>query len=169
MAAANASLSMEALYGAHGSWLQTWLARRTRCHHRAADLAQDTFCRLLESPAIASIREPRSYLATVARRLLIDDIRRRDIERAVNEAVALRQSDIDSISPDRIAEAVGLLDAVVRILDGLPAETRRAFLLRRIDGLEQQEIAQRLGISLSTVKRHIAAAYARCYAVAYAE
>jgi RNA polymerase sigma-70 factor (ECF subfamily) len=48
-------------------------------------------------------------------------------------------------------------------------EARSAFLLRRMEGLEQKDIAIRLGISLSTVKRHIALAYARCYAIAYAD
>ena len=112
---------------------------------------------------------PRTYLATVARRLLIDDVRRRDVERAVLHASEVRSAGVDDISPDRIAEAAQLLHAVLRLLDTLPKEARSAFLLRRMEGLEQKDIAIRLGISLSTVKRHIALAYARCYAIAYAD
>lgn len=160
---------MHSLYAAHANWLQDWLRRHTRCAHRAADLTQDTFCRLLERPQFVTPRVPRSYLATVARRLLIDDIRRRDVEQAVMEACALRDPGADVVSPERIAEATELLHAVLRLLDGLPADTRNAFLLRRIEGLEQKEIAERLDISLSTVKRHIALAYARCYAIAYTD
>ncbi|MFT3965386.1 MAG: sigma-70 family RNA polymerase sigma factor [Sphingobium sp.] len=158
-----------ALYESHVEWLRDWLRQHTRCSHRAADLAQDTFCRLLERPQFVVPNAPRSYLATVARRLLIDDIRRRDVEQAVIDASALRQSVVDDISPERIAEATQLLHAVVHLLDALPEETRTAFLLRRIEGLEQKDIAAHLGISLSTVKRHIALAYARCYAIAYAD
>lgn len=155
------------LYEAHAEWLRGWLYQHTRCSHRAADLTQDAFCRLLERPLLAPPDTPRSYLATVARRLLIDDVRRREVERAIIDALATRQLDIDNITPERIADAVRLLGAIMGLLDTLPAQTREAFLLRRFDGLEQKEIAARLGISLSSVKRHIALAYARCYSIAY--
>jgi RNA polymerase sigma-70 factor (ECF subfamily) len=165
--AATATLKISSLYAAHATWLQGWLRRHTGCSHRAAELAHDTFCRLLERPQAAAPDTPRSYLATVARHLLIDDIRRRELERAVAEACAIRQSAVDVLTPERIAEAVQFLDAVMRLLDSLPEQAQRAFVLRRIDGLEHRDIAIALGISLSTVKRHIALAYARCYAIAY--
>ncbi|PEQ11581.1 RNA polymerase subunit sigma-70 [Novosphingobium sp. PC22D] len=157
---------IELLYSDHADWLRDWLRRRTRCTQRAADLTHDTFCRLLERPAQPMPSAPRGFLATVARRLLIDDIRRREIERAVRDACALCEATHDGVTPERIVEAVQLLDAVMRLLDALPEQARKAFLLRRIEGLEQKEIARRLDISLSTVKRHIALAYAHCYALA---
>ena len=49
------------------------------------------------------------------------------------------------------------------VLSGLPAQVRRAFLLAQLDGLSQAEIAAELGISLSTVKRHLVRAGAQCY------
>lgn len=91
------------------------------------------------------------------------------MERAILDAYASAQLGTDDITPQRITEATELLQAVLRLLDLLPEETRNAFILRRLEGLEQKEIAARLGISLSTVKRHIALAYARCYAIAYAD
>ncbi|QIG78990.1 sigma-70 family RNA polymerase sigma factor [Stakelama tenebrarum] len=159
---------IELLYSDHADWLRAWLGRRTRCAQRAADLTQDTFCRLLERPAQPMPSAPRGFLATVARRLLIDDIRRREIERAVRDAFALTEGAYDAITPERTIEAVHLLDAIIRLLDALPEQARQAFVLRRIEGLKQDEIAARLGISLSTVKRHIALAYAHCYALAEA-
>lgn len=157
------------LYESHADWLHDWLRRRTRCSQRAADLTQDTFCRLLERPQASPLDTPRSYLVTVARRLLIDDIRTREVERAVLDACTSAQSGSNDITPERVTEANQFLQAVLRLLDTLPEETRSAFMLRRLEGLEQKEIAARLGISLSTVKRHIALAYARCYAIAYAD
>lgn len=150
------------LYAAHAGWLQNWLRRRTRCSDKAADLAHDTFCRLLERPQVTVPDAPRSYLATVARRLLIDDIRRREIERAVDDVCAVHQPGVDALTPERIAEAKQFLDTILRVLEELPTQAQQAFLLRQIEGLEQQDIARKLGISLSTVKRHIALAYAHC-------
>lgn len=169
MQAAAAKHEIGSLYVAHADWLNDWLRQHTRCPARAADLTHDTFCRLLERPESSPLATPRSYLATVARRLLIDDIRTREVERAVLDACASVRPGTDGITPERIAEATQLLRAVLSLLDTLPPETRSAFLLRRLEGLEQKDIAARLGISLSTVKRHIALAYARCYAIAYAD
>lgn len=64
------------LYSHHHGWLQAWLRRRLGCADDAADLAQDTFMRLLGRPVQAlapealapeALREPRAYLTTLAR------------------------------------------------------------------------------------------------------
>ncbi|MGF7156019.1 sigma-70 family RNA polymerase sigma factor [Novosphingobium gossypii] len=155
------------VYADHGSWLQRWLSSRTRCPHSAADLAQDTFCRLLETGLPTPLRDVRNYLSVVARRLLIDDIRRRDIERAYLQAVSVTTGHCDELTPERIVAAVALLDGLVQLLDGLTGPVREAFLLRRIDGLTHEQIADRLSVSDRTVKRYIAQAYAVCYDFAY--
>lgn len=169
MSAEAAATDIGQVYADHGTWLRNWLHNQTRCPHRASDLAQDTFCRLIEKDDTAPIRDARNYLAVIARRLLIDDIRRRDIERAFIAAWADLHGDADLITPERIAEAVQLLDGLALLLSRLPSETREAFLLRRIDGLSHGAIAQRLGVSDRTVKRHVARAYAVCYAFAYSD
>ena len=108
------------LYASDGDWLKDWLRRYTLCSHRAADLAQDTFCRVLERPE-SGIRDSRSYLATVARAYL-----------ALHP---LRMGDTDHLTPQRIVEAAELLSAILRVIETLPDKTRRAFLLVRFDGL----------------------------------
>ncbi len=162
-----AVLDIGSVYAAHGHWLQSWLRRRTRCPHRASDLTQDTFCRIIERRPAEALADPRRYLAVVARRLLIDDVRRRDIERAYLDAHADMLGDIDELTPERIAAATQLLDGIMLLLGGLSAQVRAVFLLRRIDGLPHAEIAAEFGISERTVKRHIARAYAACYTFAY--
>ncbi|MFR0690385.1 sigma factor [Enterobacterales bacterium AE_CKDN230030158-1A_HGKHYDSX7] len=52
------------LYQHHHGWLQGWLRRRLGCQEQAADLAQDTFTRLLGSRRVLEAREPRAYLTT---------------------------------------------------------------------------------------------------------
>ena len=47
------------------------------------------------------------------------------------------------------------LRRVYAIVSQLPAQARVALLLRRVDGLEVPEIARRMGIGLSTVKRRL--------------
>lgn len=168
MGQAASSIYIGKLYADHGRWLSNWLHRRTACPDRADDLAHDTFRRLLERNDLPKLDDPRNYLATVARRLLVDDVRRRELERAYLAAAALEDGG-DRLTPQRIVEAVQLLEGLVRLLGGLPAATREAFLLRRLDGLSHDEVAVRMGVSARTVKRHVALAYAHCYAFAYPE
>lgn len=167
MNVASATAEIGRVYADHSSWLRRWLSLRTRCPHKAADLAQDTFCRLLETGLPRPLRDTRNYLSVVARRLLIDDVRRRDIEQAYLCALSATNGHADELTPERIIAAVSLLDGLLQLLGGLSGPVREAFLLRRIDGLTHDEIADRLGISDRTVKRHIARAYAVCYDYAY--
>lgn len=155
-------IDVAALYADHHEWLRGWLRRRARCTYRAADLAQDTFCRVLELPELILTGHPRRYLATVARRLLIDDHRRMLAERAFLDAWTLIAEDT-APSPERIAVAIDQLIATMRLLHGLPAKPRRAFLLSRLDGLGYRDIAAELGVSTSMVKQYIAQALAHCY------
>lgn len=154
------------LYAEHANWLGAWLNRRTNCADRAADLTQDTFCRLLEKMPELIPASPRAYLVTVARRLLIDDIRRRGVERAVHEACAARDAERQDITPERILEAIDFLDAIMRALEAMPAPVRRSFLLRRVEGLSHSEISALTGCSSRTVRRHIVEATSHFYLLA---
>ncbi|QIQ71229.1 putative RNA polymerase sigma factor FecI [Pseudomonas coronafaciens] len=61
--------SVASLYQAHNTWLTTWLRRRLGCPHNAADLAQDTFIKVLGARDSAQIIEPRAFLTTIAKRV----------------------------------------------------------------------------------------------------
>jgi len=162
-----ATLDIGAIYRAHGHWLQDWLRRRTHCASRAEDIAQDTFRRLLETGQDVPLRDARNFLSVVARRLLIDDARRQTLERRYLRAAAPFLEHSDELTPDRIYGAVREVEALLDLLARLPDDVRTAFLLRRIDGLTHGEIAERLGISDRTVKRHIVRAFVQCYSFAY--
>lgn len=158
---------LDAIYRDHNSWLISWLVARARCRTKASDLAQETFCRLAGQPQLQLDAHPRRYLATVARRLLIDDIRRAATERSGLEAVARQTQDMTHPGPDRIFEAAQELTAVALLLRELPRRVQQAFLLSRLDGLTYAEIADELGVSKSMVKQYVARAFAHCYVIAH--
>ncbi|KNC12624.1 sigma-70 family RNA polymerase sigma factor [Pseudomonas sp. RIT-PI-a] len=157
-----ASQSVEGLYLVHRRWLTEWLRSRLGCPDNAADLAQDTFMRLLSAREIAPIREPRAFLTTVAKRVLFNHYRRQDLERAYLEALSQMPEPLAPSEEHRaiILQTLLELDA---LLDGLPVLVKRAFLLAQVDGLGYQDIADELGISLATVKRYLHKAAMRCY------
>lgn len=80
-----ASDALGSIYTLHNRWLTAWLQRKLGNRHDAADIAQDTFTRIwatAKSQAIEDIREPKAYLTTVARRLMINHLERRSLEQA---------------------------------------------------------------------------------------
>ncbi len=131
----------------------------------AADLAQDTFVRLLKQ-CPAELQEPRAFLATVARSVLIDHCRRMSLERAYLQTLMLMPEPV-SPSPEERAVVLQALEQIDRMLDGLGARARSAFLLAQLDGLTYKEVAQRLGVSLSSVEKYMAAALTHCYRIVY--
>ena len=156
------SSNVESLYCSHHRWLQGWLRRKLGDAFSAADLAHDTFLRLLSKDSPPSIREPRALLTTIASGLVLDMRRRQRIEHAYLEALALRPEP-QAPSPETRAILIETLVEIDRLLDSLPRSVRQAFLMSQLEGLKQSEIAVRLGVSIPTVKRYVARAVALCY------
>jgi RNA polymerase sigma-70 factor (ECF subfamily) len=152
-----------ALYRDHRSWLHGWLSGRVGCRETAADLTQDTFIRLLQDRDLAALREPRAFLTTVARGLAANWFRRQSLERAyLDQLAALPEGVVPSLEDQALVrEALQQIDAM---LDGLPMAARQVFLLAQFEGLRYEAIAQRLHLSLSTVKRHMKRALVGCLA-----
>lgn len=161
------AIPLSTLYSEHHGWLYGWLRGKLGNRAEAADLAQDTFLRLLGKRDAAPLREPRGYLATIARGLLIDRYRRQALEYAYLEALA-QQAEPASISAETHAIIIETLLAVDRLLDRLGARTRTIFLLAQIEELSYMDISRRLGVSLPTVKKHLVRAYTECLLLAAA-
>lgn len=142
------------LYADHHGWLQGWLRKKLGSTACAADVAQDTFMRLLDREDAVAAREPRAFLATVAQRVLFNHYRRQKLEQAYLDVLA-QLPPPHAPSPEERALLLATVFELDRMLDGLPPPVKRAFLLRQLDELPQEDIARQLGISLATVKRHL--------------
>lgn len=157
---------LEVLYGTHHGWLQGWLRRSVGCSQQAADLAQDTFVRLLVRGQPISDRAPRALLARIARGLVIDHWRRDALERAYLEALA-HVPELSHPSPEVRHEALQCLERIAQLLDGLKPAVREAFLLYQLGGLTHAQVALELNISSRSVERHVASALLHCYRVCF--
>lgn len=149
-------------YNDHNSWLNTWLRRRLGNRADAADLAQDTFLRLLKRDREGIVVEqPRAYITRIARGLMINHWRRQDIERAWQEAL-LSQPEAVALSAEEqhlIMETLLEVDAMLR---ALPAKVRQAFLMSRLDGYHYRDIGAAMGVSERMVKKYMAQAMYHC-------
>lgn len=162
------SQDLHDLYRDHHGWLNGWLRKRLGDRERAADIAQDTFLRLLVTRRLPELGEGRRYLAQIARNLVIDQWRRQRIEQAyLANLAALPEPEMPSLETRAmIIETLLQIDAM---LDAMPAKVREAFLLSQFEGLTYPQIAERLQVSVSSVQKYMQRAISACYQVLYAE
>lgn len=155
------STLVENIYCQHHSWLSSWLQQRTGCDQTAADLAQDTFVRLLKKPNIAEQHNSRAYLKKIADGLWIDLWRRHQIEKAWQDTLSQYP---DALAPSAEEHLIILetLYEVDALLSNLPKKVATAFILSQVNGLTYREIALQLEVSERMVKKYMAQAMLHC-------
>ncbi|GAB3050974.1 sigma-70 family RNA polymerase sigma factor [Stenotrophomonas tumulicola] len=138
-----------------------WLRRRVGSSTDAADLVQDTFLAVVSGGGAQDIRAPRSFLATVAGRILIRRRQRWKLEQSYLEQLAAAPAEH---APSAEAQLLALetLRALDAALEGLPCKARQAFLMAHLELMSYSEIARRLGVSSSSVKQYLTRANRQC-------
>jgi RNA polymerase sigma-70 factor (ECF subfamily) len=120
--------------------------------HEAEDLTQDVFLCLFRK--VGTLRDPRalrSFVVSVTIRNLKWKLRRRRLRQWIH------LTDTGQL-PDLPVRGVDMDDALRRfyaLLDKLRTDDRMVFVLRRVDGMQLQEVALATGHSLATVKRRL--------------
>jgi len=140
--------------------LRAWLTRRTLAGLEVDDIVQETYAILAGLERIDHIRNPRTYMFEVAKTVVYQSLRRSRVITldAIAEAADGLQTPSDAPSPERVAADRQELGRVAALIAGLPPKCREVFTLRKIQGLSQRDVAERLGLSESTVEKHIAKA-----------
>ena len=152
------------MYRQHNRWLVAWLQRKLGNRCDAADIAQDTFARIWASSkaqAIEDIQEPRAYLSTVARRLMINHLERRSLEQAYLASLNLLPQET-ALSAEARAILLETLQELDALLNELPPKVRTAFLLSQLDGMSYEAIAGHMQLSVRTVTRYMAQGFRQC-------
>lgn len=121
------------------------------------DIIQETYARIVSLPSFGSIRYPKQYAIQTATSIIIDHIRHSRVI-SIKSNGNLEQLDIATpeAGPEEQLEFREEIAEVARFLARLPHVTRETLILRRVEGLSQQETADRLGISVKTVEKHMA-------------
>lgn len=153
---------LQDLFNLHRSALLRFLTHRVGCADTAADLAQESFLRLLRLGPALQMSDARAYLFTAAANLARDHLRHARIARPADNAEdILAEMPDPAPSAERQAIARDELARAGALLAELPERTRMAFEMHRLGGYSQAEIAAHLGVSVTLVWRMIHQAYAQ--------
>ncbi len=156
--------SVADLYTEHHPWLYGWLRRRLGNASDAADLAHDTFVRLIarRTPQrFDSIAQARAYLRTTAQNLCINLWRRQEIERAWLDTLAATPENSHP-SAERQIIVLQALEEISAMLHSLSPKAARAFTLAVVCDMSDAEVGAEMGISGRMVRKYVAQAMTAC-------
>lgn len=157
-------LSLQTLYQDHRKWLRSWIIKQLGSVTDAEDIVQDTFLRLVLSPdALKKMHQPKAFLATTSRRIIIDRFRRQQLEQAYLEELAQLADEADHhLSPEHLHEVLQALESISRVLDKLPEKNRTAFLLHYLQGYSHAQIAAQLNTTPRMIYKYLTKALILC-------
>ena len=147
----------------HEPALRSWLKARFPSLADSDDIVQESYARLLRAPDRSRITNTRSYLFSTARNLALDLFRRRQV--APMQPVS--ESERTAVAEERTGVAEAVCSAqeyeILRAaIDALPDRCRTIMMMQKLQGLSNQEIADRLGLSINTVNAQLVIGLARC-------
>ena len=138
----------------HEAAVRAWLRRWTGRGQDIDDVIQEAYCRLAEMDDVTHIGNGRAYLFQTTRNIVLEQVRRSKIVRIDNMTDMESLNIVDEAPPmDRVVAGARELQRVEQLIDRLPVKCRRVFILRRIHGVSQREIARMLGISQAAVEK----------------
>jgi RNA polymerase sigma factor (sigma-70 family) len=140
----------------HEAVLVRFLSRKVPNPADVQDLRHDIYVRILESAERERPENPRAFLFSVTRHLLIARARRQDIV-AIDllEDVDRLNVLIEERTPERREAGRQQVEKLSRVLQGLPTRCREVVWMRRVEDLPQKVIARKLGIAEATVEKHL--------------
>lgn len=125
------------------------------------DLVQDVFIRLAARTSGQEIQNPEAYLMQTASSVWKDFLRKRKTHAFIHH---VEYDDgahaIKDFSPEEIYQDKEKIAQLIDVLNKLPIRTKQVFILCRLEGMKQKTVAVRLGVSVSSIEKHMVKAIA---------
>lgn len=147
-----------ALYRATLAPLRRYLAHLLGNTAEAQDVAHDAYMRVYPTVTREEIERPEALLYVTARRLAINRLKRRSISPLAPPGSSLETAASPSPGVAQQVMARQELQLLEAAIAQLPKGCRAVLLLRKVERLSHREIADRLGIAISTVEKQHARA-----------
>lgn len=163
----NNHLPIALLYQEHYEWLYLWLRKKTGSLHNAEDILQETFAKLLQSHQLLfGIKEPRAFLTTTAKNILINRIKKEQFEASyLSELQEVHQLLEQSTSPEQSLILLQAIEQISLALKEVSEKARHAFVAHFLEGYTYAEIANQLDVSTKMVQKYLSKCLLACYAI----
>lgn len=127
------------------------------------DVVQETYLKAYAAEQITEIGQPRAYLFTIAKNIALGELLKKSTQmtRYIEECKTELSVPLTTTVESEL-EAEQSLGVYCDAIATLPEKCRRVFLLRKVHGLKQREIADTLGISLRMVEKHLKVGTLKC-------
>jgi RNA polymerase sigma factor (sigma-70 family) len=147
----------------HESFLKRFIRRYLPQQEDVDEVMQESFLRAYTAECSRPIERPKSFLFQIARNEALDRLRRKShqITDYIDDLASLDVPE-DGPGVDEQVEHRQRVALFCEAVATLPVQCRKAFLLRKVYGLSHREVADELGIAVSTVEKHQATALQRC-------
>ena len=147
----------------HRAALQKYLHNFTAGAEDVEDLVQEAYVRVCALSPTQVVESPRALLFRIARNLAVDRARQR-LTHATDDVADFEPLNVSSqeAEPDEQVDLRRRFESFCAAVDSLPPLCRRVFVLRKVYQLSHAEIAQVLGLSHSTIEKHVAKGLVRC-------
>lgn len=147
----------------HYEDLVAYVRRRFAAPGMAREVVHDVCVRLLERPAPHDVRQPIALLRRIAHDAAVDRCRADALRRQwVEPTQRLPDAACPQPGLEQQAEGAKALARLVASIDAMPRRRRQVFILHKIHEVPQAQVAQRMGIGVKAVERHLRLAMASC-------
>ncbi len=156
------------LFHAHRKDVTRFLRKRLFRREDVEDMVQETFLRAMGNTDWEQTGNPRAYLLRIADNLFKDRVRKDRRGPAEQEGkisfddITLMDVESGLPSPEKITAARQEYQSLCKAIARLPFQTRNAVVLHKFLNLTYTEVARSMGISASTVEKHIARGMLQC-------
>jgi RNA polymerase sigma factor (sigma-70 family) len=154
---------LDGLYRQYASALLRFISRQNVSPEEAKEIVQETYCRLQQVPEVETLESPRGYLFRTAINLARDTKRQRRRRHDMsNGSDAGTADEVPSEAPTayQVLKGEQELAIIRRAITELNPTCRQVFILHRFGNATYSQIAERLGVSVSMIEKHVSAALA---------
>jgi RNA polymerase sigma factor (sigma-70 family) len=147
----------------HRAALHRYLIKFTSGAEDIEDLVQETYVRLYALADYRAVESPKALLFRIAHNLAVERARSKKTQ-ATDSMADLEQLGVFSteVPADEQLDSGRRFETFCAAVDRLPPLCRRVFVLRKVFKLTHAEISEVLGVSHSTIEKHVAKGLVRC-------
>ena len=132
-------------------------------YSQAEDIIQTVFVRFTEFEPVDEIENPRAFLYKMCSNIAIDRLRHEKVKNKYFDTNSLYEEPYTEIGPEEEIESRQRLGLITKAMWAMPSKRRELLAMKGFDGLSYAEIARRVGLSETVVRKHISKALADCH------